>query len=272
MPDFLLAETQRLYEHFKEASKNANDDGGLGGDSAGNTVGGRGGAAGTTTSNGLLVVKESAPNARVLSPFFEDTTKAQDPFEEPQRLALDAILRLAQRLHLPASRPALAPGGAVTTVAISSGGEAASSMAVDESSDALSRWLSLLCHIIHSASTAFARKQAKKHLLHLCGSKQRYLEVRDRGLADLEIHRVRSILTASDAGEGLSVLDSDASAIHGEPLHLPYELQVTLCNSLQRLHETAVAQPRNWVRYCAGSARKGRNAGAAAACALLPAG
>ena len=156
---------------------------------------GAGGGAGPQGS-GLLTVKEAAPALRQLAPFFTEVAKSHDPFEESHKLALDAILRLAQRLHL--TQPTAA--GAVVSASALGGASLVAATTPqqpgcsEDQHGLLSRWLSLLCHIIHSSSTAFARKQAKKHLLQLCGTKQRYLEVRDCGLADSELRRVRKLL------------------------------------------------------------------------------
>ena len=97
-----------------------------------------------------------------------------------------------------------------------------------------SGWLSLLCGVINTPNLAFARKQAKKQLLLVCGSKQRYSEVRDRALSDEELQNVKQLV------------DSASPAA----LDLSYQQKVELCGSLRKLHEMAVAQPRNWSRYC----------------------
>jgi hypothetical protein len=272
LPQALYACAQRLYDAFKALAPVE------GGDGIG--AGGAGGGSG----NGLLTVKETAPEMRTLAPFFtDDYAKAHvDPFVECHRLALDAILRLAQRLHLPGGRipPAAAPTaaapvpfapaaafGAATAVSgtAASVSTAASAIAAasataaatmegsaeSEGEQLLSRWLVLLCHVIHSTATSFARKQAKKHLLHLCGSKVRYLEVRDRGLADAELKRIRQILcqppapdstpdsTAPVTGSSITSAVSMDEVLPPQPLHLPYEQLVTLCSSLQRLQEMA---------------------------------
>jgi hypothetical protein len=59
--------------------------------------------------------------------------------------------------------------------------------------------------------------------------------------------------TATVTGSSIASAVSMAEELPPQPLHLPYEQQVTLCSSLQRLQEMATAQPRNWVRYCATS-------------------
>jgi hypothetical protein len=59
--------------------------------------------------------------------------------------------------------------------------------------------------------------------------------------------------TATVTGSSIASAVSMAEELPPQPLHLPYEQQVTLCSSLQRLQEMATAQPRNWVRYCASS-------------------
>ena len=159
MPEALHAQAQQLYDLFKEQASRERADG-------------AGGGAGPQGS-GLLTVKEAAPALRQLAPFFTEVAKSHDPFEESHKLALDAILRLAQRLHL--TQPTAA--GAVVSASALGGASLVAATTPqqpgcsEDQHGLLSRWLSLLCHIIHSSSTTFARKQAKKHLLQLCGTK-----------------------------------------------------------------------------------------------------
>ena len=158
---------------------------------AGRARDGAGGGAGPQGS-GLLTVKEAAPALRQLAPFFTEVAKSHDPFEESYKLALDAILRLAQRLHLtqPTAAGAVASASALggaslvpTTTPQQPGG-------AEDQHGLLSRWLSLLCHIIHSSSTTCAQagEEAPAPALRYKG---RYLEVRDRGLANSEMRRIR---------------------------------------------------------------------------------
>ena len=230
LPEALYAEAQRLYDHFKESASQRGD-------------------SQTATSSGLLASKDTRPSVRQLTPFFSDEYAKlhSDPFGECQSLVFDALLRLAQRLH-PATGPTTAvPMTLPPALPLALASPNGSSPTVPPG-DLVPRWLSLLCLIIHSSSTAFVRKQAKKHLLQLCGTKARYLEVRDRGLADSEMRRIRHLL----ANAGASSTPTAAPAAESQhPLHLPYEQQVKLCNSLQRLHEMATAQPLNWAKYCA---------------------
>ena len=88
---------------------------------------------------------------------------------------------------------------------------------------------------MQKSQMARARKQAKKHLLQLCGTKARYLEVRDRGLADSELRKIRALLGAAGAPEAAGAMQA-AGDPQAQPLNLAYEQQVRLCNSLQRLH------------------------------------
>ena len=162
----------------------------------------------------VLNVHERAPS-RVLAPFWTavcdggDSTASRPFGGEIRRLQLDSVLRLAGRLQAHAGQSSAPP--------------------MEESG-----WLSLLCGVINTPNLAFARKQAKKQLLLVCGSKQRYSEVRDRALSDEELQNVKQLV------------DSASPAA----LDLSYQQKVELCGSLRKLHEMAVAQPRNWSRYC----------------------
>ena len=237
LPELLYMQAHRLYEHFKEVSKEKPAE------------------TATAGNSGLLAVKHQLPPSRTLVPFFSDAyAKTRiDPFDDCQRLLLDATLRLAQRINQPTIRSSqqqlcaheatFAPAAALTVAS------------TDERDDRVPEWLALLCHVIHSSATTFVRKQAKKHLLQLCGSKTKYSEVRDSGLADTELRRVRKLLMPSQQGVGNVPTSPQSSpeAVQTEqaPVHLQYEQQLRLCASLQKLLEMATAQPRNWARYCA---------------------
>jgi hypothetical protein len=187
----------------------------------------------------------SLSTARALAPFFSEAyAKAHidDLFEEAAQLLLDSALRLGQRL----AQRGISLGSGASSAAGGSGS-----------------WTSLLCRIIHSPALGFARKQAKKLLLVLCGSKARYAEVRDCGLASLELGRVRRIVEALPTG-GLS-----AGGDEPPPPPLRYESQLELSASLQRLHEAAAAQPANWVRFCAGGSDDIPDSGGPATLAFL---
>ena len=197
------------------------------------------------------VPSSASSAARALAPFFSEAyakAHAEDLFDESQQLLLDAALRLAQRL---AQRNQLLPRSEAL-----------------ESTTEYGAWASLLCRIIHTPALNFARKQAKKLLLVLCGNKPKYAETKDGGLAALEIGRVGRVLAAVEPSTDEEL----------PPPPLEYEAQLELAASLQRILDSANAQPDNWARFCArggaavpawGAAAGAVEAGGHAALALL---
>ena len=170
-------------------------------------------------------MREQPSATRPLAPFFaEGYGKAHpDLFEDVRRLLLETVLRLAQRLqaHPRHTLPADASSAASAATTLEA------------------RWRALLVTMVNSPwLVGESRKPTKKLLLQLCGgSKQRYAEMRDCGLADSELGEVRKLIATQTA--------SGAS--------LTYEGQVALGAALHTLCNLAAAQPRNWLRYCSRS-------------------
>ena len=192
-----------------------------------------------------------------------------DLFGSSAELALDAVLRLAQRLHIPSDKAESAAEGSAAHAEPAPAAEPAAEPAdatmaeagaepPKPKADLHGRWVSLLCRLIHSGPATFARKQAKRLLLQLCGTKPRYLEVRDRGMSDAELKSIRQLLAAATQEDFVCGVCAPAgggaahpAALAAHPLHLPYETQLRLSSSLQKLHDMCAAQPRNWSRYVA---------------------
>lgn len=92
----------------------------------------------------------------------------------------------------------------------------------------------VLCSYICNPHTTFVRRYARKLLLHLCGSKTQYYQVRDSWQFSNEVRKLYKLVNKSGGFQN----------------PVPYERSVKLVKCLSALSEVAGARPRNWQKYC----------------------
>ncbi|XP_077538894.1 E3 ubiquitin-protein ligase-like protein poe isoform X3 [Haemaphysalis longicornis] len=93
-------------------------------------------------------------------------------------------------------------------------------------------WYSYLCEYMMVQQTPFIRRQVRKLLLFLCGSKEKYRQLRD-------LHALESHLTGARAVCGAT----PAAA-------LPYDALILVVEHLKACAEVATSRTANWQRYC----------------------
>jgi E3 ubiquitin-protein ligase UBR4 len=98
----------------------------------------------------------------------------------------------------------------------------------------LEGWQEVLCSYINNPHTTFIRKYARRLLLHLCGTKGHYYNVRDAWQLNREVKRLYKLAQKSG----------------GFQAPLPYETSVKLVKCLSVIVEVAAARPRNWQKHC----------------------
>ncbi|XP_078439464.1 auxin transport protein (BIG) [Wolffia australiana] len=92
----------------------------------------------------------------------------------------------------------------------------------------------VLCYYICNPNTAFVRRYARRLLLHLCGSKTQYYQVRDSWQFSNEVRELYKLKNESGGFQG----------------PLLYEGSAKLVKSLSSLSEVAGARPRHWQKFC----------------------
>nr|XP_037270039.1 E3 ubiquitin-protein ligase UBR4-like [Rhipicephalus microplus] len=203
--DHCLEVLGTLLEHWK-AVQNAD------GDSPGS---GSSGSAGPP----LLKPHPASPPPD-MSPFFlRQYVKghANDVFEAYPQLLTEMALRLPYQVK---KVWAVVPPGCVTP-------------------DFGSTWYSYLCEYMMVQQTPFIRRQVRKLLLFLCGSKEKYRQLRDLHALESHLAGARTICKATGA---TTPLIGTAT--------LPYDALILVVEHLKACAEVATSRTANWQRYC----------------------
>ncbi|XP_044730066.1 E3 ubiquitin-protein ligase UBR4 isoform X3 [Chrysoperla carnea] len=104
-----------------------------------------------------------------------------------------------------------------------------------------SEWYQHLCEYMMTFQTPLVRRQVRKLLLYICGSKEKYRQLRD--LHALESH-VKAVEKCCQKGG----LDITVGNLH--PASLPYDSLVELMEHLKACLEIAATRTGNWQRFC----------------------
>ncbi|MQL86782.1 hypothetical protein Taro_019315, partial [Colocasia esculenta] len=206
--NYLMDILQQLVQLFKSSHVNVESSHGL---SPGSGCG------------SLLTIKKELP-AGNFSPFFSDSyAKAHrtDLFVDYHRLLLENTFRLVYSLI----RPEKHDKCLVKEKAYRS--SAGKELKLDGYQD-------VLCSYICNPHTTFVRRYARRLLLHVCGSKTQYYNVRDSWQFSNEVRKLYKLVNKSG----------------GFQVPVPYERSVKLVKCLSAMSEVAGSRPRNWQKYC----------------------
>ncbi|KAH7416528.1 hypothetical protein KP509_14G095600 [Ceratopteris richardii] len=204
--NYLLLLIQQLGQIFKSSSRNIET--------------GPQGLSGSMCGALLTVRKEFA--AGNFSPFFTDSyVKAHrnDLFKEYHRLLLESTFRLAYNM--------VRPEKTSDKDQVSGKVQGAIDLKLDG-------WQEVLCSFINNPHTTSIRRFARRLLLHVCGSKSHYYNVRDAWQFSREVRKLFKLVQKAGGFQSLQV----------------YERSVKLVKCLSTVVEVAAARPKNWQKYC----------------------
>ncbi|KAG6555165.1 hypothetical protein Mapa_003204 [Marchantia paleacea] len=207
--NYLLSIVQQLTHIFKNSSR--------GSESVPSS------STGSGCGSLLSVRREFASGS--YTPFFSDSyAKAHrgDLFGDFHRLLLESAFRLTYSLIRPEKSEKSSDKEQVTYKA---------STITDLKLDG---WQEVLCNFINNPHTTFIRKYARRLLLHLCGTKGHYYNVRDTWQLGKEVKRLYKFAQKSG----------------GFQVPVIYDRSVKLVKCLSVIAEVAAARPRNWQKYC----------------------
>ncbi|XP_074621519.1 E3 ubiquitin-protein ligase UBR4-like isoform X3 [Acropora palmata] len=190
-----------LLEHWKEVANHEEEE-----------TSGLGGA--------LLKPQPSSPPPD-MSPFFlRQYVKghAGDVFEAYPQLLTEMALRLPYQIK-----------------------KVADSLHLENSPQFGDEWYQFLCEYLLIQQTPFVRRQVRKLLLFLCGSKESYRRLRD--LHALKSH-MKTVRDLSEQG-GFSY-----ESVYNGPISLPYDTLITLIEHLKACSEIASSRINNWQEFC----------------------
>ncbi|XP_076455251.1 E3 ubiquitin-protein ligase UBR4-like isoform X3 [Babylonia areolata] len=157
-----------------------------------------------------------------MSPFFlRQYVKchANDVFEEYPQLLTEMVLRLPYQLKK------IAESGQKMPLAVFDLG-----------------WHSVLSEYMMTQQTPFMKRQVRKLLLFICGSKEKYRQLRDEHAVESHLAQVREI--GSQGGWDQTMDLAPHSIV------LPYDTLLTLIEHLKVCSEIATSRPYNWQTYC----------------------
>ncbi|XP_022084216.1 E3 ubiquitin-protein ligase UBR4-like isoform X1 [Acanthaster planci] len=102
-------------------------------------------------------------------------------------------------------------------------------------------WFYYLCEYMMTQQTPFVRRQVRKLLLFICGSKDKYRQLRDLHTLESHLRDIKSICSQN----GLE-LDNTSNV----PITLPYDTLITLIEHLKACQEIAASRTLNWQKFC----------------------
>ncbi|ELU10961.1 hypothetical protein CAPTEDRAFT_154354 [Capitella teleta] len=105
-----------------------------------------------------------------------------------------------------------------------------------------SSWLHLLAEYMMTQQAPFVRRQVRKLLLYVCGSKESYRQIRDTHALDKHMVDIRSLCEKS----GLR----NRGAHEQLPVMLPYDVLINLIEHIKACTEIATVRTSNWQKFC----------------------
>ncbi|XP_057290056.1 E3 ubiquitin-protein ligase UBR4-like isoform X1 [Hydractinia symbiolongicarpus] len=172
----------------------------------------------TPESLHLLKIKPSFPTPDMMPFFMEQYVKshALDLFEAFPQLVTEMILRVPYQIH----------------------------KLMDSSAEEKyfsKDWTYILCEYMLTPHTPFVRRQVRKLLLALCGSKEKYRYVKD-------LHNLRSHL--SNLRELLQLSGITLDDLPSRNVLLTYEETVSLTENINGCIDIAASRNDNWQSFC----------------------
>ena len=101
-------------------------------------------------------------------------------------------------------------------------------------------WFYQLCELMMTPQAPFVKRQVRKLLLLICGTKEQYRQLRDMHTLETRIREVR----ATVAKGGFDPLAS------GSAIQLQYDSMIQLIEQLKTCVEVAEGRTLNWQRFC----------------------
>lgn len=102
-------------------------------------------------------------------------------------------------------------------------------------------WYSMLSEYMMTHQTPYVKRQVRKLLLFICGSKEKYRQLRDLHALESHLKSVMEICNKS----GLDVTAEDICSII-----LPYDTLLTMIEHLKQCSEIATTRSNNWQLFC----------------------
>ncbi|XP_047102506.1 protein purity of essence [Schistocerca piceifrons] len=180
---------------------------------------------GTSIVGGTLLKARPTIPPPDMAPFFLRQyvkSHAADVFEAYPQLLTEMVLRLPYQIH-------------------KSSLNQAKTILVDEASEQ-QEWRYYLCEYMMTQQTPFVRRQVRKLLLSICGTKEEYRQLRDLHSLNSHFNWIQQVCSS----HGL-----DPQSPYPRCNTLPYDTLVELVEHLKACVEVASSRVGHWQTYCA---------------------
>ena len=105
-------------------------------------------------------------------------------------------------------------------------------------------WFGILCDYMASHQTPYVRRQARKLLLFVCGSREKYRELRD--LHTLQSHMKNVI----EECVKMSIVDGENEQTSSGIMNFGYDTLLQLIEHLKACVDVCNSRTQNWQKYC----------------------
>jgi E3 ubiquitin-protein ligase UBR4 len=116
-------------------------------------------------------------------------------------------------------------------------------------------WYFYLCEYMMTQQTPYVRRQVRKLLLYICGTKEKYRELRDLHSLGSHIKSIRKIISLENAAK------EDLHHHHQQQqqqqqsgkkalINFPYDTLLQLIEHLKACVDIATSRTQNWQKYC----------------------
>ena len=225
--NFSLSMLKGLLQYWKAAAHGEDD-------TFSNMVPVAGAASGGVKVGGCSLLRNRPPHTPPdMSPFFLKQyvkSHAHDVFEGYPQLLTEMALRLPYQ-----------------TKKISE-----ANLGIVEPTCFESEWYTVLCDYMMTHQTPYVRRQARKLLLYVCGTKEKYRELRDLHTLESHMTDVRKIVGLDNQSLIEDNLETDNKDKSPPPINLAYDTLLRLIEHFNACVEIASSRTINWQKYCSG--------------------
>lgn len=105
-------------------------------------------------------------------------------------------------------------------------------------------WLEVLCEYMMTQITSYVRKHVRKLLTFICGSKEKYRQIRDFHALEYHIGEIKKICKSG------GFIDSPEFIGQGVIISLSYDSTIVLVEHLKACFDIASLRTLNWQKFC----------------------
>ena len=113
-----------------------------------------------------------------------------------------------------------------------------------------SSWYYFLCEYMMTQQTPYVRRQVRKLLLYICGTKEKYRELRDLHSLGSHVKSIRAIVAEAGIVVGVTAAEAASPEAKAATVNLPYDSLLQLIEHFKACLDIATSRTPNWQKYC----------------------